>query len=83
MAADENLTKVTEIIRDLFDEYSGPVTRELSAKQVPQWDSLAHVQLMVMVENACGVKFTSQEIRQFKNLGDLLDLIAEKKAARA
>ncbi|HEX4532744.1 MAG TPA: acyl carrier protein [Rhizomicrobium sp.] len=79
MATDENLTKVTEIIRDLFDEYDGPVTRDLTARQVSQWDSLAHVQLMVMVEQACGVKFSSHEIRQFDNLGDLLDLVANKK----
>jgi len=78
----DTLTKVTELIRDLFYDYHGPVTRALTALEVPQWDSLGHVQLMVSVEQTFGVRFSTAEIRKFANLGDLIDAIDKKKGGR-
>lgn len=77
---DGTLAKVTEAIRDLFDDYDGPVTRETSAADISDWDSLANVQLMVMVEQATGVQFTTAEIQNFKNVGDLVDAVDSKTA---
>lgn len=73
------LDKVTEIIRDLFDEYDGPVTMETTANDVPQWDSLSHVRLMVMIEMELGVHFGTSEMQSFKNLGDLVRAAAKQK----
>jgi acyl carrier protein len=78
---DDTLQKVAGIIRDLFDEYDGPITRDLTAASVPQWDSLGHVQLMVAVEQLMGIRFKSDEIRSFASLGDLIDAIDRKKVA--
>lgn len=77
---DDDLQKVTDIIRDLFDEYEGPVTGALSARDVEQWDSLAQVQFMVMVEKAFNVKFSSQELNKFNNIGELIEGIKKKQA---
>lgn len=79
---DEILNKVEGLIRDLFDEYDGPVNRALTAESVPQWDSLGHVQLMVVVEQTFGIRFNSDEIRRFENVGDLVDAIAVKQAKK-
>jgi len=80
MPDDAILAKLTECLRTLFDEYTGPVTRELNAAAVPQWDSLANVQLMVMVEQIFGVRFSSEEIASLPNVGKLADLVARKKS---
>ena len=72
--------QVTAIIRDLFDEYEGPVTMETTANDVAQWDSLSHVRLMVMIEMELGVHFSTSEMQSFKNLGDLVRA-AEKQNA--
>jgi acyl carrier protein len=77
----DTMTTVSGLIRDLFDEYDGPITRDLTAAQVPQWDSLGHVQLMVGVEQAFGLRFATAEIRKFANLGELIDAIDKKKPA--
>ena len=74
------LDQVTAIIRDLFDEYEGPVTMETTANDVAQWDSLSHVRLMVMIEMELGVHFSTSEMQSFKNLGDLVRA-AEKQNA--
>lgn len=76
----DDLRAISEIIHTLFDEYQGPVTRDLSARDVAQWDSLANVQFVVLVERAFGIRFHTREISRFKNIGELLDLVATKRA---
>jgi acyl carrier protein len=78
----DDMQKMTTIIRDLFDDYEGPITRDLSARDVPQWDSLANVQFVVLVEQAFGIRFHTREVGQFKNIGELLDMAATKRAAK-
>jgi len=78
---DDDLEKMTEIVRDLFDEYDGPVTRKLCAHDVEQWDSLMNVQLIVLIEQAFGIRFSTRDVGQFKNLGELLDAVQAKRAA--
>ncbi|HEX3406090.1 MAG TPA: acyl carrier protein [Caulobacteraceae bacterium] len=78
MTQDEVIGRIEPILRDLFDEYDGPVTAALTAKDVEQWDSLANVQLMVMVEVAFGIRFATTEVTSLKNLGDLADLVLRK-----
>jgi acyl carrier protein len=72
------LAKLTEIVRTLFDEYDGPVDGTLNAKMVTQWDSLANVQFMVLVEQAFKVRFTVSEITGLKNVGELMQVIQGK-----
>lgn len=80
MTRAEILARFEPIFRDLFDDYDGPVSETLTAAQVEQWDSLANVQLMVMIEKAFGIKFATGEIAGLKNLGALADLVATKAA---
>lgn len=82
MTPDQILTRVEPIMRDLFDEYDGPITPGLTARDVGQWDSLANVQLVVMVEKAFGVKFAIGEITRLKDLGALADLVANRLASQ-
>jgi len=74
----EAIARIEPIFRDLFDEYDGPVTANLTARDVEQWDSLANVQLIVMVEKAFSVKFASSDIKSMKNLGALAELVVAK-----
>ena len=74
--------KLTECVRTLFDEYDGPVTTELNAAAVKQWDSLANVRLMVMLEQAFKIRFTTEEIQRLENLGQLEEVIAKKLGGR-
>ena len=78
MTTNDIISRIEPIVRDLFDEYEGVVDAALSAERVAQWDSLANVQLMVMVEKPFGVKFTTSEIASLKNLGALAELVRAK-----
>ncbi len=67
--------RLAGIFEDVFDEDSIEITPELSAKDVDGWDSLMHVRLLLTVEKAFKIKFTTSEIGKLKNVGDLVALI--------
>lgn len=67
--------RLTEIFRDIFDDDSISVTPELSAKDVDGWDSLTHIRLMLTVEKAFKIKFSTSEIGGLKQVSDLVTLI--------
>jgi acyl carrier protein len=76
----ELLSRLQDIMADVFDEDDLTVTRETSAEDVEDWDSLSHIRLMVAVEREFGVKFTNAEIEHLEKVGDLIDLIKQKNA---
>lgn len=76
------LDKVTEILRDMFEDYSGPITPATVAQDVPDWDSLAQVKLMVQVERAFGIRFEAREVSSPRNVGELITLIDAKRIAK-
>ena len=73
------LAKVADVMRELFDEYDGPITMATTARDIPQWDSLSHVRLIVFLEEELGVRFSTAEIQEFKNLGNLVDAAVKRK----
>ena len=74
--------KLTDILLDLFDEYNGPISASTTAEDVPDWDSLAQVKLMVQVERAFGIRFQAREVTAPQNVGELAALIDKKLAAK-
>lgn len=71
-------TKLTTVFYDVFDDDSMNVTSSLSARDVDGWDSLTHIRLMVTVEKAFKVKFSTPEIGKLENVGDLVALIRSR-----
>lgn len=71
-------------LQTVFDEvFLDPVvlTRELSASDVPEWDSLIHISLVVAVEKAFGIRFRVGEVEATKNVGEFVDLICRRVSA--
>jgi acyl carrier protein len=81
ITAQDVIARIEPIMRDIFDEYSGPVDAALDARAVPQWDSLSHIELIVAVEKAFGLSFATAEIGRMGNLGDLAELVVRKARA--
>jgi acyl carrier protein len=71
-------SRLTKIFGDVFDEDSIVVTPELSAKDVEAWDSLTHIRLMLTVEKAFKIRFSTSEVGQLQNVGELVRLIEGK-----
>lgn len=67
--------RLAEIFEDVFDDDSIQVTPDLAAKDVDGWDSLSHIRLILTVEKAFKIKFSTSEIGKLENVGDLAALI--------
>jgi acyl carrier protein len=67
--------KLTGIFQDLFDDDSLQVTPELTAKDVDGWDSLSHIRMILTVEKAFKMKFSTTEVGRLKKVGDMVQLI--------
>jgi len=68
------LQESTEIFRDSRTILQPSTT----AKDIPEWDSITHVLLIVAVEKKFGVRFTAAEIQSLQNVGELVALIERK-----
>jgi len=80
MEKSEILKQVNDIFIDVLDNEDIVLTYETTADDVEDWDSLNHIQLVVAVEKKFKIRFTSQEIQSWKNVGEMLDCIASKNA---
>jgi acyl carrier protein len=79
--SDEIYSRLTELFRELFDDESLEATPALTASDVPGWDSLMHVRLMLSVERTFHIRISASDIGKLKTVGDLADLIARKTPA--
>ncbi len=76
--ADEVLTELQPIFREALDTPDLTVTRASKAQTTPNWDSLAHIGLIEMVESHFGIRIGLSELEDMKNVGDLVDVIVAK-----
>lgn len=61
--------RLQDLMREQFDDDTLEVSDATTAADVPGWDSLAHVNLIIAVEKAFGIKFAAAEIGKLKNPG--------------
>ncbi len=80
MEKSEIVSKLTPIFRDVFGNDALVVTDGMTASDVPAWDSLSNINMIIAVEKAFNVKFSIKDVRSLKNVGELVDLIKRKGA---
>ena len=74
----EILYKVNEVFIDILDDEDIVIDEQTTADDVEDWDSLTHIQLVVGIEKAFGIRFTSQEIQSWQNVGEMISCIKSK-----
>ena len=72
------LLELQPIFAGVLDEPGLTVTRGSSASNTPNWDSLAHIELIETVERHFKVRFSLKELQNVKEVGDLVDLVLAK-----
>ncbi len=73
-------SRLTSIFQDLFDDPVLEINDAMTANDVEAWDSLTHINLIVAVEKEFKIKFTTGEVNQLRNVGELVALIRRKVA---
>ena len=69
---------LTELFRETFDDDDLVLTATTTADDVEGWDSQAHVNLIVAAEMRFGIRFRAAELDTLHNVGDFVNLIAQK-----
>jgi acyl carrier protein len=74
--------EVQQVFRDVFEDDQLVLTDNLTAHDVPGWDSLGHLNLVIAMEKRFGIRFANAEIARLKedgqNTGSLIALIKSK-----
>ena len=68
--------RVESIFRDVFDDATLTLRDDLTAADIPGWDSLNHINLIIGVESEFGVEFGGEEIASLTCVGDLFTLLS-------
>ena len=72
------MAKLTDVFKDVFDLDDVVLTYDTTADDIEDWDSLEHIRLIGAVEREFGIKFTMKEVSTMKNVGEMMDIIAER-----
>lgn len=75
------LDELTDIFRLVLDEPELVLTEDTSAEDVPGWDSMTHIALLVETECRFGITFQTAELDGLQRIGDLVRLIEAKRRA--
>lgn len=78
MTEPEIYEALTTIFHDVFLRDDLALSPELSAKDVPDWDSFKQIEIIIAVEEHFSIKFRTREMDSLNNVGDLVHLIASK-----
>ena len=77
----ETETKLQGLMREVFNLPDLVITREMTASDLPEWDSLAHLNLIIAVEKEFSIHFNLDELESMQNVGMLVDVVAGRTAA--
>jgi len=72
------LKQINDIFTDVLDNEDIKLTPETTAKDVEDWDSLNHIQLIVAIEKHFKVRFNTGEINSWQNVGEMVTAVEKR-----
>ncbi|MDE5557823.1 MAG: acyl carrier protein [Ruminococcus sp.] len=78
MNKNEIIKRLTDVFRDIFDDDSIIITEKTTANDIDDWDSIEHINLIGAVEEEFGMRFKMREVSGMKNVGEMINIIAER-----
>lgn len=70
--------KLKQIILKELNLEEFEIKDETQANEVPGWDSLKHLNIILAIEKSYNIKFKGMEIMKVQNIGSLQKLIDSK-----
>jgi acyl carrier protein len=72
------MSKLDRLIAELFEDDCGSVPDDEIFREIPGWDSLKHVQLVVGIQFEYGVDLSADEISQLVSKRAVLNILAAR-----
>ena len=69
--------RLEDIFRTVFNDDAITLADDMTAADVPGWDSLEHINVMFSIESEFGVQFDGAGLAAFENFGALERFLAE------
>ena len=73
---------LNEVFQNVFNDNNLVVGPDTTAADVPGWDSLSHISLVVATEMRFGIRFRTAELERLRNVSDFATLIEAKRVGR-
>ncbi len=73
--------ELTAIFQDVFMRDDLQLRPELTAKDVPGWDSFKQIEIIIALEERYHMKFHTKELDRLHNVGDLVSTVLAKTSA--
>jgi acyl carrier protein len=70
--------RLEELFQTVFNDDGLTLRDDMTAAEVPGWDSVAHINLMFSIEQAFAVEFLGNELAEFANIGELKAFLMQK-----
>lgn len=67
-----NIEVLTPIFREVLENDEILLNENTVAADIPEWDSLNHIYLVVAIERYFKVKFTTRQIQSWTCVGDMI-----------
>ena len=78
MTTDEIMKRLNEVFAEVMENPDIQISKNTSSADVPEWDSLNHIMLVVEIEKAFDIHFVSGEVNGFRNVGEMAESIRKK-----
>ena len=75
MIKEDIMKKLNEIFKDIFDDDTITITEATYSRDIEDWDSLSHLELISSIENEFKIKFKLDEIKNMLNVGQMCTCI--------
>ena len=75
---EKSLEELTDLFRNIFVDREIVLTPQTSAADLPGWDSMKHIEIVMAVEEKYRVRFNTQQVEGLRSVGDLVTLIDQK-----
>jgi acyl carrier protein len=72
------LIRLQKTFRDIFDDDEMVINAGTNRKELKEWDSVAHVKLILTIENEFDIRFIIDEITNIKSVNDFIEIIQKK-----
>lgn len=63
------------LLEDMLELDEGDLTADMALENVDEYDSMAKLSLIVLMEDEFGLKLTGEIIRGFETVGDIIALM--------
>lgn len=63
------------LLEDMLELENGTINAGMELSSIPEYDSMAKLSLIVMMDDEFGKKLTGEQIREFNIVQDILDFM--------